>query len=265
MVETKKSLGQHWLHDADSLQAMVSAADVQPDQTVLEIGPGTGTLTEHLLAAGAKVIALEFDQDLLKGLQKRFDADANFTLVHGDIRTFNFTELPADYKVVANIPYYLTSHLVQLLSETTNPPTCAVLLIQKEVAERATAGPGDMSLLSITTQFYWQASLGPLVPAALFTPPPKVDSQILILERRTQPLFPDVQPKDFFRLVKAGFSQKRKTLHNSLAAGLHLDKANAATLLKKADISAGLRPQNLSLQQWHALHVALQADHQKHS
>lgn len=253
VVETKKSLGQHWLHDPASLQAMVDAADVQPGQTVLEIGPGTGTLTEYLLAAGAQVVALEFDQDLLKGLHRRFDGGANFKLVHGDIRTFNFTELPAGYKVVANIPYYLTSHLVQLLSETPNPPVCAVLLIQKEVAERATAKPGNMSLLSITTQFYWEASLGPLVPAELFTPPPKVDSQILILQRRTQQLFPDEEPKDFFRLVKAGFSQKRKTLLNSLSAGLNLDKSRTLALLETAGLAPTLRPQNLGLSDWHSL------------
>ena len=122
------------------------------------------------MAAGVEVVALEFDQDLLPGLQNRFEGDANFSLVHGDIRTFNLTELPVGYKVVANIPYYLTSNLVQLLSESSNPPACAVLLIQKEVAERACAQPGNMSISSITTQFYWQASLGPLVPTALFTP-----------------------------------------------------------------------------------------------
>lgn len=257
VVETKKSLGQHWLHDPASLQAMVDAADVQPGQTVLEIGPGTGTLTEYLLAAGVRVVALEFDQDLLPGLQNRFEGDANFSLVHGDIRTFNLTELPVGYKVVANIPYYLTSNLVQLLSESSNPPACAVLLIQKEVAERACAQPGNMSILSITTQFYWQASLGPLVPAALFTPPPKVDSQILILQGRPEPLFPDVEPRAFFRLVKAGFSQKRKTLVNSLSGGLHLEKDQIKSLLDMCKITQSARPQQLHLSDWYSLYLAL--------
>lgn len=249
----KKSLGQHWLEDDASLQAMVNAADVQPGDTVLEIGPGYGTLTEYLLAAGAEVIALEFDQSLITGLLAKFSHVPELRIEQGDIRTFDFTSLPPDYKIVANIPYYLTSNLIQLISETPNQPAVAVLLMQKEVAERVVAAPGAMSLLSITAQYYWQTSLDQLVLAELFTPPPKVDSQILVLLRRDQPLFGDVDAKAFFRLVKAGFSQKRKTLLNSLSGGLAISRDEAAVMLNQADVDARRRAQTLSLDEWHQL------------
>jgi 16S rRNA (adenine1518-N6/adenine1519-N6)-dimethyltransferase len=256
--EAKKSLGQHWLEDLTALQAMVQAAQVKLSDHVLEIGPGYGTLTEELLATGATVTALEFDASLIKGLMKKFANVPELQVEQGDIRTYDFTQQPADYKVVANIPYYLTSNLIQLLSETPNQPTYAVLLIQKEVAERAAAQPGDMSLLSITSQFYWETSLDMVVGAELFSPPPKIDSQILVLKRRDQPLFNDVDAKQFFRLVKAGFSQKRKTLLNSLSGGLAIDRDAAMSMLKKAQIDPRRRAQTLSLQEWHALYLVAQ-------
>lgn len=255
--EAKKALGQHWLEDHDSLSAMVLAADVQPGDVVLEIGPGYGTLTEYLLAAGASVVALEFDASLVPKLLKKFAHVPELTVQEGDIRSFDFGSMPPDYKVVANIPYYLTSNLIQLLSETPNPPVCAVLLMQKEVAERICAAPGDMSLLSVTAQFYWQARLDRLVGAELFSPPPKVDSQILVLEGRAAPLFADVDPPAFFRLVKAGFSQKRKTLLNSLGGGLGVGRDGALALLEAAGIDSRRRAQTLSLDEWHALYKAL--------
>lgn len=249
----KKALGQHWLEDDASLQAMVALAGVEPGDNVLEIGPGYGTLTEYLLAAGADVTALEFDSSLVPGLLKKFANVPELRVEQGDIRTYDFTSMPPDFKVVANIPYYLTSNLIQLLSETPNQPTCAVLLIQKEVAERVVAEPGDMSLLSVTSQFYWQTSLGPVVGAELFTPPPKVDSQILVLQRRPEPLFKDVEAKAFFRLVKAGFSQKRKTLLNSLSGGLAISREAAAQMLDAAEIDPKRRAQTLSMQEWRRL------------
>lgn len=255
---TKKSLGQHWLRDRGSLEAMARAAQVQPGDVVLEIGPGLGTLTEVLLQADAEVLALEFDQELIPDLRQKFASISpdNFQLQHGDIRTYDFTALPPDYKIVANIPYYLTSHLIQSISETTNPPQAAALLVQKEVAERVAAAPGEMSLLSVTAQFYWQVSLGKQVPADLFTPPPKVDSQILILEKRAQPLFEDVEPKPFFRLVKAGFAQRRKTLLNSLSAGLHIDRETVKSICEAVNIDPERRAQTLSLEEWHNLYLA---------
>jgi len=252
----KKSLGQHWLRDIDSLEAMCEAAQVGSQDTVLEIGPGLGTLTELLVQRAERVIAVEFDHLLAVQLANRVKAD-NLSVFESDILRFDFGEAPANYKVVANIPYYLTSNLIRVLSETTNSPQAAVLLVQKEVAERVAAKPGDMSLLSVTAQFYWEVQLGREVPAELFTPPPKVDSQILILRKRTDPLFQDVDPKAFFRLVKAGFSQRRKTLLNSLGAGLHLSRAETEALCQAAGIDSSRRPQTLGLEEWHALYLRL--------
>jgi 16S rRNA (adenine1518-N6/adenine1519-N6)-dimethyltransferase len=251
----KKSLGQHWLHDQASLGAMCAAAEISASDVILEIGPGLGTLTRLLVDKAQRVIAVEFDHKLATGLPQEVPAD-NLEVVTSDILSFDLTKLPLNYKVVANIPYYLTSNLIRVLSETANPPTKAALLIQKEVAERVVARPGEMSLLSVTAQFYWQTELGREVPAPLFTPPPKVDSRILILTRRAEPLFDDVEPKHFFRLVKAGFSQKRKTLLNSLSAGLQLDKATVKTICESVDVDPRRRAQTLSLEEWHNLYLS---------
>lgn len=250
---TKKSLGQHWLEDPASLEAMCQAANLQSSDTVLEVGPGLGTLTELLVKRAKQVIAVEFDEKLAKDLPKRITAD-NLHIVSQDILSFDFTSLPPSYKIVANIPYYLTSNLVRVISETSNPPRSAAILVQKEVAQRVAAKPGDMSLLSVTAQLYWQVSLGQEVAAELFTPPPKVDSQILVLKRRSEPLFPALDQKSFFRLAKAGFSQRRKTLLNSLSAGLHFSREDTEELLQRAGIEPNRRAQTLSLEEWHALY-----------
>lgn len=264
-IEPKKSLGQHWLYDAATLESICDSANVVAGDTVLEVGPGLGTLTRKLLKRGAKVIAVEYDKILAVNLAANLQRDgsvspeliANLTVVESDILSFNLQELPAGYKVVANIPYYLTSNLIRVLSESTNPFSCAALLIQKEVAERVVASPGQMSLLSVSAQYYCEVSLGVFVPAKLFTPPPKVDSQVLELKFRENPLFTDVDTKEFFRLVRAGFSQKRKTLLNSLSAGLDIEKPEAREVLDAAGVEPNTRAQALSLDQWHALYQAL--------
>lgn len=254
----KKSLGQHWLHDEAVLRGICDGADVRSGDVVLEIGPGLGTLTKQLLQRKAKVTAVEYDEALAQSLAKSLCEDAprnpNLTVVQADILQFDLTKLPAGYKVVANIPYYLTGNLLRLLCESSNPFSQAAILIQKEVAERVVALPGQMSLLSVSTQFYCQASLGVRVPKELFTPPPKVDSQVLLLEYRREPLFGAIDTKHFFRIVKAGFSQKRKTLVNSLSAGLAIGKDQVRAILEAADIAAGLRAQALSLDDWYALY-----------
>lgn len=256
LPHAKKSLGQHWLTDGVALHALADAVAVDVVDTVLEIGPGPGALTEVLVDSANQVIAVEFDHELAKALPGRVTAD-NLRVIESDIMQFDLTKLPKNYKVVANIPYYLTSNLVRMLSESTNPPVAAALLVQQEVAQRIAALPGDMSLLSVTAQFYWRTELGMVVPARLFTPPPKVESQVIILHRRAEPLFPGVDEKAFFRLVKAGFHNRRKTLVNSLSGGLQLDKQTVHELLASAELKATARPQELSLEQWYALYQQL--------
>jgi 16S rRNA (adenine1518-N6/adenine1519-N6)-dimethyltransferase len=259
----KKELGQHWLRDIKTLDAIVDAAQVQAGDTVLEIGPGLGTLTARLLKKGATVIAVEFDRVLAAALhtsltkQLGADATSKLTVVESDILTFDFTKLPNGYKVVANIPYYLTSHLIRILGESTNSPDIAAMLVQKEVAERVCAAPGDMSLLSVSAQVFFKASLGIFVPAELFTPPPKVDSQVLLLEKRDEPVVAYDQQKGFFRLVKAGFGERRKMLRSSLSGGLHITKPEADALLASTGISGELRAQALSMEDWQKLFVGV--------
>jgi len=256
---TKKSLGQHWLNDPASLEAMCRGADVGPSDTVLEIGPGPGTLTALLTSRAKHVIAVELDKILAANLPGKLKAP-NLEVVNGDILAYDFTSLTPGYKVVANIPYYLTGHLLRTLSETANPPYSATLLIQKEVARRLSAVPGDMSLLSVTVQFYWQVDLRQEVPAKLFTPPPKVDSQIVVLTWRQKPLFPGLDEAKFFRIIKAGFSQRRKTLLNTLSSGLQLDRELTADVCQAAGIDPQRRAQTLSLDEWYKLYNSLTLD-----
>ncbi len=260
-IVPKKALGQHWLYDEATLDAIVDAAGVQAGDAVLEVGPGLGTLTRRLLARGADVTAVEFDRTLAAGLLEQLRKDspraASLTVVNQDILQFDLSTLPPGYKVVANIPYYLTSNLVRVLTESTNPFSTAALLIQKEVAERAAARPGRMSLLSVSAQYYCDVVLGPVVRAELFTPPPKVDSQVLVLKHRQDPLFGNsLDAKLFFRIVRAGFSQKRKTLANALSGGLALSKDETRELCEAAGINPGVRAQALSLPDWYALYKA---------
>lgn len=249
MAAPKKSLGQHWLHNRDVLAHIADLAEITPDDTVLEIGPGLGTLTSELLRRANKVIAVEFDQDLARKLPAQFPGK-NLEVVQSDILSFDLSPLPEGYKVVANVPYYITSKIVQLLMTAQNKPSTTVLLVQKEVAQRLAAKPGDMSILAVSAQMYAEVSLGPIVPAELFTPPPKVDSQVVVLKTRPQSLLGEVNEKIFFRLVKAGFSAKRKKLRSSLAGGLAISKKEAEDLLKKANISSEARAEMLALEDW---------------
>lgn len=251
----KKSLGQHWLFDSKSLGAVCDAADITPEDVVLEIGPGLGPLTTELVARARQVVAVEFDPDLARDLPSRVPAE-NLQVFHSDIMHFDLSQLPAGYKVVANVPYYITSAIVRALTESLTPPVSATMLVQKEVAQRIAAQPGEMSILAVTAQFYAEPVLGPVVTADKFDPPPKVDSQILTLKMRQEPLF-DTDPKQFFRVVKAGFGEKRKTLRNSLSGGLHLEKPAVEALLKKAHIEPGSRAEQLGLDDWHKLVMAL--------
>jgi 16S rRNA (adenine1518-N6/adenine1519-N6)-dimethyltransferase len=245
----KKSLGQHWLRDRDVLAHIADCADLTDIDTVLEIGPGLGTLTSELLRRSKKVVAVEFDEELARKLPAQFPGK-DLQVIQSDILAFDLSQLPAGYKVVANVPYYITSKIVQLLVTAENKPSVAVLLVQKEVAERLAAKPGDMSILAISAQIFADVTLGDVVPAALFTPPPKVDSQVVVLRLRDRPFLTDISEKDFFRVVKAGFSAKRKKLRSSLAGGLGISKDEAEELLQKAGVNPQARAESLRLEEW---------------
>jgi len=254
--QPKKSLGQHWLDDPVALEAITEAAEIAHSDTILEIGPGLGSLTHYLVRQAAHVIAVEFDETLAAKLPVKVGA-RNLQVVQADILKFDFGDLPSGYKVVANIPYYLTSNLLRVMSESSNPPHLMVLLVQKEVAERICAHPGQMSILGVSVQLYYECELGIMVPSELFTPPPKVDSQVVILRRHPKPIFNDLDTSKFFRLVRAGFGEKRKKLRSSLAGGLKLSKTEVDKLLKSAEIDGDLRAQNLALEDWHKIYQKL--------
>jgi 16S rRNA (adenine1518-N6/adenine1519-N6)-dimethyltransferase len=252
MAGPKKSLGQHWLHDRQTLAYIADSADIEPTDTVLEIGPGLGTLTSELLRRAAKVVAVEFDEELARKLPGQFPGK-NLEVITSDILSFDLSTLPEGYKVVANVPYYITSKIIELLMTAQNKPSATVLLVQKEVAERLAAEPGDMSILAISAQLFADVQLGDVVPAALFTPPPKVDSAVIILNTRSQPLVAKEDEAVFFRLVKAGFSAKRKKLRSSLSGGLGLPKDQVEAYLEKTDISGDMRAEELSIDNWISL------------
>ena len=248
-LQNNKSLGQHWLKDPDVLADIASEAKLTKEDTVLEVGPGLGTLTSRLLADAKKVVAVEFDSELARKLPGQFPGK-NLEVINQDILQFNTTSLPRGYKVVANVPYYITSKIIQTLSESKNPPSLMVLLVQKEVAERLAAEAGDYSVLAISAQVNHEVYLGSVVPAELFVPPPKVDSQVVMLRRREESLIGDVSQAEFFRLVKSGFSAKRKKLRSSLAGGLNLSKPQVETLLQRAEVDPSARAEDLSIEQW---------------
>lgn len=252
MAGPKKSLGQHWLKDRLVLAGIADAAEITALDTVLEIGPGLGTLTSELLRRAEKVIAVELDGELATKLPGQFPGKT-LQVISEDILDFDLSILPKDYIVVANVPYYITSKIIKKLLTSDNKPKTTVLLIQKEVAERLAALPGDMSILSISAQIYGKVELDQVVPAIFFTPPPKVDSQVVVVKTRPQPLIQPEDEKQFFRVVKAGFSSKRKKLRSSISAGLGISKPDAEALLRKADIDPDDRAEALTINQWIAL------------
>lgn len=252
MAGTKKELGQHWLTDRFILGEIADAANIQVTDTVLEIGPGLGTLTSELLSRAKNVIAVEFDSELARKLPGQFPGK-QLEVVNQDILSFDTSLLPKDYVVVANVPYYITSKIVEMLMTAENKPKTTVLLIQKEVAERIAAEPGNMSMLALGAQVFAEASLGIEVPREFFTPPPKVDSQVVILNTRTEPLISRADQKRFFTIARAGFGEKRKKLRSSLSGGLRIDKQSIDNYLIAAGIHEEARAQELSVTQWQKL------------
>ncbi len=249
MMVANKSLGQHWLHNREILANIANHAGLNRDDVVLEIGPGLGTLTSELLRRSGSVVAVEFDAELARKLPAQFPGK-NLKVVSGDIMKFDLSTLPNNYKVVANIPYYITSKIVHILMTSNNKPSTVVLLVQKEVAQRLAAKPGKMSILSVSAQIFADVSLGEIVPAKSFTPMPKVDSQIVILKTKNSPFNAGLKEVDFFKVVKAGFSSRRKKLRSSLSGGLNIPKSETEKLLGKAGISPNVRAESLSLDDW---------------
>ena len=248
-LQNNKSLGQHWLKDRDILADIANDAELSIDDFVLEIGPGLGTLTSEILRRAGRVLAVEFDAELARKLPGQFPGK-QLEVVNEDILQFDLSKLPAGYKVVANVPYYITSKIIEKLMTAENKPSTVVILVQKEVAERVAARQGEMSILAVSAQVYAEARLGLEVPKEYFTPPPKVDSQVVVLETRETPVVKPDDERLFFRVVKAGFSSKRKKLRSSISAGLALDKLATDQLLTSAKVDPNDRAEDLSLEDW---------------
>ncbi len=255
-LRPKKSLGQNWLVDESALERIVAAADLSRRDTVLEIGPGLGALTRHLAAQAGRVVAVELDAALFPPLGRVVADYANVTLVQGDILQLDPAELVGQsprFKVVANLPYYITSAVIRHLLESAVRPALIVLTVQLEVAQRIIAGPGKMSLLAVSVQFYGRPSLVAHIKAGSFYPAPKVDSAVVRIEPYEQPMFPVPDRDAFFAVVKAGFSQKRKQLHNALAAGLARPQSEIAGALQRAGVDGRRRAETLTLAEWGAI------------
>lgn len=263
-IKPNKLLGQNFLIDDLVMQKIIDAAELQPDDQVLEIGSGIGNLTKLLIEKAQFVLAVEKDKiffELLKILLRpkliidiESKMQGSVMLVHDDIMRFNFQKvLSSEYKVVANIPYYITGKIIEMLLTAGQKPTAIILLVQKEVAERIVSVPDDMSVLSIAVQLYGQPEIVSVVQKEKFYPQPKVDSAILKITVFKQPRF-DVDQKIFFKIVKSCFAGKRKKLRNTLKNNLGFNEGQLKSLSKDFGLDLNFRPQNLSLQDWKLIH-----------
>jgi 16S rRNA (adenine1518-N6/adenine1519-N6)-dimethyltransferase len=246
--QAKKSLGQHWLFSQISLDDIVEDAKLEKEDHILEIGPGTGNLTVRMSPKVKQITAVEIDDSLINELNAL--KLPNFNLVHQDILKYNLNDMEPGYKIVANIPYYLTSKLIRVLSETKNKPSLVVLLVQKEIAERLSADVGDYSILGLTAQYFWEVEKMQLVPSDRFDPRPKVDSQIVRMTPKDSQNLTKEDEKELFRLIRIGFASKRKTLVNNLKNGYQLSREDAEDYLGELDLHLLIRPQELSLTNW---------------
>jgi len=250
-------LGQNFLEDPAILQRIVDAAELTPDDSVLEIGPGLGTLTRLLAASAGRVVAVELDERLTAILPEILADCPNVEIIHGDILALDpaalFPERHPVYKVVANLPYYITSAVLRHLLESPARPRLMVLTLQREVARRLVAGPGEMSLLAVSVQFYGQPRIVGRIPAGAFYPPPQVDSAVVRIDVYDHPPVPVDDVEGFFRVVRAGFGQRRKQLRNALSQGLGRPAEEVAAALKRAGIAPQRRAETLSLAEWAAL------------
>jgi 16S rRNA (adenine1518-N6/adenine1519-N6)-dimethyltransferase len=251
-LRPSKRLGQNFLVDGQALARVVAAAEIAGDDEVLEIGPGLGGLTRLLAAEARRVVAVELDEALLPPLREVLGGLGNVEVIPGDILAVNQDELfgESGFLVVANIPYYITSAVIRHLLSARQRPSRLVLTVQKEVAERICAGAGAMSLLALSVQVYGTPKRMATIPARAFYPSPKVDSAVVRVDLYEKPAIPEQHLERFFRLSKAGFSQKRKTLRNALSAGMAWTKEHAQAVLQDAGIDPQRRAQTLSLEEW---------------
>ena len=263
-VRPRKSLGQHFLHNPGALRRILNAADLQPEDVVVEVGPGPGLLTRGLLARAGRVIAIEKDERMAGLLQSELGKHPSLMVRVGDMLDHQPENLLSDaaagktYKVVSNLPYYVATPILRLFLESRTKPSIMVVLVQREVAESIVARPGGMGILSVAMQLYAAPKIAGLVRPGNFLPPPKVESAILKLTVRDKPLGIEPEETDrFFKVVRAGFSAPRKQIVNSLSHALGLSRDPVVEALSAAGISPERRPQTLSIHEWAALQRAL--------
>ena len=264
-LRPSRELGQNFLVDPHALQQIVDAATLSADDTVVEVGPGLGVLTHELAQRARRVIAIELDKRLAARLGSEFANRPNLQVIQGDVMRVNLTQAlgPApQYKVVANLPYQITSAIIRHFLEMPLPPQVLVIMVQWEVAQRIVAQPPDMSVLAHSVQFYAEAQLVARVPGASFMPAPKVDSAVLRLVRRERPAVEVDDVDALFRTIKAGFLQARKKLSNALpsglaAMGIKIEKDAAIEIMTTAGIEPARRAETLTLDEWARLHQLL--------
>lgn len=252
-LNPKKSLGQNFMHDPNTIEKIVSTAELMPDDTVVEIGPGTGELTAVLADYAKHVMAIELDERLEPILEDRFAKISNVYLVFQDVLKTDILSLVGnkDFVVVANVPYYITTAIIQHLLEQTRRPKRIVMTMQYEVAERICAtNPGDMTILSNSVQYFGKPEIVSKLNPAVFWPRPNINSAILRIDTYEKPIVDVPDDKLFFRVVKAGFSQKRKQLRNSLSGGLQVKSKIAKQYLDIAEIDSQRRAETLTLEEW---------------
>jgi 16S rRNA (adenine1518-N6/adenine1519-N6)-dimethyltransferase len=260
-LHPRKRLGQNFLVDHAALMRIVSAADLAPGDTVVEVGAGLGTLTRPLAEQAGRVVAVELDGRFVRALREQLADLANIQILHGDILQMPGLNLPhLGYKVVGNLPYYITSAILRHFLEGDSRPRLMVVTVQREVAERIVTKPGKMSLLAVSVQYYGQPQIVGRIPAGAFYPSPQVGSAILRIEVGEHPTVSLPEGTDeaiYFRVVRAGFSQRRKTLRNALSGGLALPAAEVEAVLGGIGIDPRRRAETLSLEEWAEATVAL--------
>jgi 16S rRNA (adenine1518-N6/adenine1519-N6)-dimethyltransferase len=260
-IRARKGLGQHFLIDGEVLEVILAAAELAPADTVIEVGPGLGILTRELAGQAGWVIAIELDNKLAVILKKTLAPFDNVVILNEDVlgtdpkailqeQAPSFPPALNPYKVVANLPYYITSPVLRHFLKASVKPEIMIVMVQKEVAEAIVAGPGQRSVLSISVQFYGKPSIVSYVPAKSFYPAPEVDSAILRIDVYPEPAVAVADEKSFFELVRAGFTASRKQVVNSLAHGLEMPKDEVLALLEKAGIVPQRRAETFTLEEW---------------